>query len=187
MYFKTEIIIPETIVHLGTYHPYWLDKSLRIKNSKFDSFSSAILDFKQNNQKLIAELHRHLSKILSTNFCICMVPSHIQSKTNDNTPLSILSKKLVKSNNLIDGTNCLIRTNTINKLSNGGCRDINIHLDSIIVQNPEIIKDNNILVIDDITTTGNSLYACKQKLLEAGAKNVVMLAIAKTANDKINE
>lgn len=173
-----------TITCLFTYHPYWLEyRSLR--NPKFDDISLAILDFKKGNINAINKFHRILSsKLLRNNFVICIAPSHETKNSNANTPLSILAKKLIKSNNLIDGTECLIRTNTIEKLATGGCRNINIHLDSIEIKHPEIIQNKEVVVLDDIKTTGNTLKACQKLLLEAGAETVWLCALAETAQDK---
>lgn len=42
------------------------------------------------------------------------------------------------------------------------------------------IQNKNIIIIDDITTTGCILVACRNLLLSAGAKRVVLLALGKT-------
>lgn len=181
MFFKKAIITTNDIVTLIEYHPYWLVYKM-IKNPSFDKNSKAMLEVKQGNMQYINDLHKHLAPLLGTNFAICIVPSHKQSDTNRNSPLSILAKKLVKSNNLIDATDSLVRVKSIDKLSNGGCRDIDIHLNSINVVNVELFKGKQVLIIDDITTTGNSLNACKELLLRKGAVEVAMLAIAKTVN-----
>lgn len=36
-----------------------------------------------------------------------------------------------------------------------------------------------VLLMDDVTTTGNSLYACKEILLQVGAEHVEMFALGK--------
>jgi predicted amidophosphoribosyltransferase len=87
---------------------------------------------------------------------------------------------LLARRNRTDATACLIRHTTINKLATGGDRSIEVHLNSIKVQNPNLIKDKRILLIDDVTTTHNSLFACKQLLLEAGAAQVYCLALGQT-------
>lgn len=60
-------------------------------------------------------------------------------------------------------------TKEIEKLATGGNRNINIHFGSIEV-NPNVsISGEVILVVDDVTTSGNSLYACRDILLKHDA------------------
>ena len=47
------------------------------------------------------------------------------------------------------------------------------------VNNVEIIRGRDILIFDDIYTTGNTANECKRILLESGAKSVGILTIAK--------
>jgi ComF family protein len=47
------------------------------------------------------------------------------------------------------------------------------------ITNPEKIKDKNILLIDDIITTGTTLSICANILKQAGAKKVSALVIAR--------
>lgn len=73
----------------------------------------------------------------------------------------------------------LQRTKSIDKLAWGGRRDKQIHLETISAVENMDITDNIILLMDDVTTTGNSLYACKEILMEKGAKQVEMFALGK--------
>ena len=45
------------------------------------------------------------------------------------------------------------------------------------------ISGEIVLLMDDITTTGNSLYACKKILMDRGAETVEMFALGKTVWD----
>ena len=41
------------------------------------------------------------------------------------------------------------------------------------------ITGDIVLLMDDVTTTGNSLYACKEILIQAGAEHVEMFALGR--------
>jgi adenine/guanine phosphoribosyltransferase-like PRPP-binding protein len=58
-------------------------------------------------------------------------------------------------------------------------RSIEKHLDSIQVNETDL-KGRKFLVIDDVTTTGNTLLAIQNLLYDHGAYNVMLLAIGKT-------
>jgi len=46
------------------------------------------------------------------------------------------------------------------------------------VNNAEIVKDKHIFLADDVVTTGATLEACGNRLLEAGAKSISFVAMA---------
>ncbi|MBQ4084839.1 MAG: ComF family protein, partial [Alphaproteobacteria bacterium] len=48
------------------------------------------------------------------------------------------------------------------------------------VSEPEKIKGKNILLIDDVLTTGATLSSCAHALKKAGAKKVYCLTLART-------
>ena len=73
-----------------------------------------------------------------------------------------------------------MRSETIDKLATGGERSMDIQKKTLAV-NPELpIADNVILVVDDVSTSGNSLMACRDLLLENGAERVAMFALGKS-------
>lgn len=47
------------------------------------------------------------------------------------------------------------------------------------VQNAEAIKDKKIIILDDIYTTGSTVNECSKMLKQAGAKEILVLTIAK--------
>ena len=51
---------------------------------------------------------------------------------------------------------------------------------SIIVSNKQKIRGKKILLIDDVITTGTTVNLCAKQLKKAGAKEVVVLCIART-------
>lgn len=56
-------------------------------------------------------------------------------------------------------------------------------LDAFKVKNPGVILNQNILLIDDILTTGTTIEACSRVLLEAGAKSVTAITFARGVFD----
>lgn len=51
-------------------------------------------------------------------------------------------------------------------------------VDSFALKRPELIKDKNILLLDDVITTGSTVEECAKLLKNAGAKKVYALSIA---------
>ena len=171
----------DELFYICEYHPYWTwEYGEKVRNSSFDHNSSLILDFKKNYPGAIEWFQNTIAGLIGNDFPVCVVPSHEASVDNSNSSTATLAKGLVKSNNLIDATNCVQRFRTIQKLANGGDRNLEVHVNSIHIVNPELIEGKTILLLDDVMTTGNSLRACRKLLLDAGAENVFCLALAQT-------
>lgn len=80
----------------------------------------------------------------------------------------------------VDKVDYLLRSKSINKLVSGGDRDLSIHLESIRPNEEMSISGDVVLLVDDVTTSGASLQACKEILLKNGAERVAMLALGKS-------
>jgi competence protein ComFC len=50
---------------------------------------------------------------------------------------------------------------------------------------PNLVKGRSILVIDDVTTTGATINACSEALLQAGAREVFALTLARAAHASV--
>ena len=48
------------------------------------------------------------------------------------------------------------------------------------VTNPGLVKDKNIIIVDDVITSGATMRECSQELKKAGARNVMGIALART-------
>lgn len=77
---------------------------------------------------------------------------------------------------------CLNRTRTVPKKANGGPRSADLEKETIEAINVHEFRGKNILLFDDVTTTGTSLKSCKEILKENGAKGVACFALGKTVN-----
>jgi predicted amidophosphoribosyltransferase len=115
---------------------------------------------------------------LCEDITICVVPSH--KAGNENTSgISILAQRLAASGR-INGVNYLIRTKDVDKKALGGSRKRDVDENTIEVNNNAKVTGSVILLVDDVTTSGNSLKVCKDKLLESGAERVAMFAIGQS-------
>ncbi len=165
---------PSEVLHYGHYHPYRGGA-----NPDFDDFSSKILDLKNNYDTGVNYFYNLLRDYYGGNFTIVIIPSHDPEKLISG--IKRLAIKFATNNiTIIDGTSCLVRTAKIDKLATGGNRDLSVQLNSMEVRNSRLVRDRNILLLDDVTTTNNSLIAGRTLLLNAGATLVQAFAIAQT-------
>lgn len=165
------------IFYLGVYQPlngeyegYW----------DFTGYSSGIRDLKNGDSLAIKNFFDCIHSNLAANDfdCILVVPPH--HSCNNKSGIKLLAQKLANVKDLIDATSCLIRHTTIDRLSTGGNRNLENHLQSIKILNQEVIQGKDVLLFDDISTTGNSLKACKKLLKDAGVKTVKCFVLGKT-------
>ncbi len=164
------------IVVYSNYHKYWLDRERKIKNPLFDVFSGKILDLKEGKTNAVDYFYKLLDYEICDNVAICVVPSSNAEKIE--TGMTKLGERLAL-NNRINKVYYLKRACTIDKLATGGKRSKSVHLNSITTLENMDVSDNIILLMDDVTTSGNSLYACKEILMDHGAKSVEMFALGK--------
>ena len=159
--------------------PYRSYRIAGSRNPSFDGYSSKVLDLKNKYARAIEYFYNRLNPIIFGNdIAICYVPSSDPTKTD--TGIRQLAIKLATQEGRTDATTCLVRSKQIEKLATGGRRDIQVHLDSLMVDQAALIKDKIVLLLDDVTTSHNSLLAGRQLLLTAGAKKVYCLALAQT-------
>ncbi|NEU70909.1 phosphoribosyltransferase family protein [Spirosoma agri] len=169
---------PTFINTFGIYHP-WRDG----QNPNWDSFCDRIMDIKKQRPAGPAYFANELNQIFSNNdFTIVTVPSH--NPANTTSGMKTLVKILCDGTNRVDGTECLIRHTFVPKAATGGARSIPIHLNSIRVENLNLITGREVLLLDDVTTTHSSLLACQQLLQQHNPKLVIAYALGQTAQNE---
>ena len=171
--------VTRSVAYLVEYHPW-----KKGHNPTFNNSSKLILAFKNRNASVVTQFANFINaefNPLWANCCCVAVPSSNPQKLI--TPVHDLIKALVSLRpGLQNGSDALIRTHAIKKLANGGKRSKEVHLNSIRINRSCSINisGRDILLIDDVITTGNSLLACMDKLKDGGAKRVFLLTLAKT-------
>ena len=164
------------IVVYSNYHKYWQNKELRIKNPYFDVFSGRILDLKEGKQSAVKYFYNLINEEICKDVTICVVPSSDADKKESG--IGMLGEMLAADGRK-NKVYYLQRTKSIDKLVYGGCRDRQVHMKTISTLDSIDINGDIILLMDDVTTTGNSLYACREILMKKGAKTVKMFALGK--------
>ena len=167
------------INYLFIYQPYH-----KGKNKAFNHISGMLLSFKKGEDKSIqfwlGRIERELINQLQTKaFYIATVPS--STKGNKHLGFEKLIPKLSgKFDILNEKRNLIKRDKTIEKLANGGSRAIGVHINSLSVRTTEV-AGKNVVLIDDVTTSGNSMRAAISKLERAGYNVIFAMALGKTA------
>lgn len=163
------------IIKLGKYHSHG------VQNPNFDVFSQKIRNIKHDKPVVddIIYFTEELRNIISDTekYVICVIPKH----TIGTAPSGIrtIAKRLCNPP-IIDGTDVIFRSKETDKKSSGGSRDKNFEIESLSVKNDYIVKDQQVLLLDDVSTSGSSLRAGKHILVNAGAKLVAMYALGLT-------
>lgn len=174
----------DSILVLGEYHPYRLPNGEM--NPNFDrNWSGRILDIKENKSSAVEFFYQRIPAMSTKEFAVAVVPSHDPEKLDSG--IRSLAQRIASVQGRIDATSCLVRNRKIDKLSRGGQRNISVHLTSIQVKNSQLIEGKEVLLLDDVCTSGNSLVACKKLLLSAGAEFVQCVALGQTVRDLADE
>lgn len=180
MFFKNQTNIKDgDIVYLCDYIPQNRSHTCYDVRSK-----ELVLEFKKGNPLVIESIYEILVKQLGDKIALAAVPSS-KVDCNGQSPSHILIRKLINAkgivNNFIDASNCLYRFKDASQAHlTDGMRDKETVLESLELHDPEVIKGKDVLVFDDITTSGASFKAATDLLRKAGANRVVCLAIGRT-------
>ena len=134
------------------------------------------------HKKAITYFTNQLHDILSNTeeYVICVMPTHAIGTAPSG--IRTIARQL-SSPPIIDGTDVLSRVFEIAKKAMGGSRDLQLEIKSLTVINESAVKGRQVLLLDDVATTGTSLKAGKYLIERAGAKMVVLLALAKTQRE----
>lgn len=115
------------------------------------------------------------------------IPSHDPDRKIGDIPSYKLLLELYKSHPEITcAPYLLVRTELVQPRHKGGNRSIKTQLKSIGLYNnanlsgKDIISGKDVVLFDDILTTGNSVRACVSILKDAGARRVFVLVLGKT-------
>ena len=110
------------------------------------------------------------------NTCLMIIPASKPEKTNKR--FEYFCSMVAKALNIENGFNYL---SAIEHEETKGSSDKNIR--PFLILNSEQYKGKNVLLFDDVITSGSSFKQVATKLLETGAKSVTGLFLAKTTRE----
>jgi predicted amidophosphoribosyltransferase len=147
------------------------------EEGKVDDFTRMVLRLKNYADSIALEFFFELvNPQMEKGLPIIAVPSSTAEKTNSG--IEKLAKMLSQTGcGRIDATSCLVRRISVKPNHMRGERNIIKHLNSIEVVNQHLIKGQIVILLDDVCTSGNTLAACTQLLMEAGAAEVKQYAL----------
>ena len=173
------------IIHRKVYNKYY-DEMIYLFNYK--DVRKLILKYKFNNQAFLSNMflqiilkNKKLCRNLKFYDIIIPVPMYkIKKQKRGYNQTELITKKIAKNLELQEDSKVLLKiknTRTQSKL-NEKQRYENIK-NVFYIKDNEKIKNKNIILFDDIITTGATINECAKILKQNGAKKVTVLAIAK--------
>jgi hypothetical protein len=166
------------IATLGRFIPWGVHKDQGGDGASYPEHSGRILDVKSGQEAGLKYFADFMVPRIRTPGVVAIVPSSDPAKRGPG--LVKLAKRLAALTPLSDATSALVRHTKIPKLASGGNRDIQMHLDSIAV-NSQLVVGDRVFLLDDVLSTGNSMLACRQLLEDAGASEVICMALGRIA------
>ena len=169
--------IDQNVLSLGYYYPE--------RYSFHDNYSRMILEVKKMNEHAIDYFKRliileDLNKL--KRMTICVIPSSSDNKTT--TGMSMLAKLVLRDYGGRDGVSCLYRKVSIAAAHSGGRRSKSLHKSTIGVRDTSQIRGQEVVLLDDVYTTGVSMEACRELLLENGALSVIGFVLGWTKRSR---
>lgn len=182
---KLNNMIKENYYDIDLQRFYW-DKFLYVFEYK-GIIRKTLLDYKFNSKPYLSNFFAYeflkSKKVYEfLKFCDIIVPVPMDKRKRalrgyNQTELisKILSKKSgIKEEKILQKTR-QTKTQSLLKTEE---RKQNIE-NAFCIKNTELVKDRNIILLDDIFTTGATVNEISRILKEAGAKNIFVLVIAK--------
>lgn len=167
-----------TIYHLTEYIPKWCNRS--------DENSYRILALKNRNINAVNYYYNLTFKwlrdhdFLNKNVILAVIPSHLSNEENISGTADI-AKKIVDNSEMQNGINLVIRGKSINKKATSMYRPtLKQDIKSLRISNNIDFQNKIVVILDDVTTHGDSFKAAAYHLYVNGVKKVIPLAMGKT-------
>ena len=188
MFFKKERLSDGDICYMFEYLP----KNRFLDGSGPDIRSKEIIwGLKDGDHDVIEFLADKIGPMLDNHVALVAVPSskvEKNGKAGTHQLIREIVRKYGEQRYIIDASSCLYRFKDMpaQHEMKGQQRDKSILYNTLEVRNAELINGRDVIIIDDVTTSGNSLEVSIDLVKRQGAHKVIGLAIGKTVSRKNN-
>ena len=172
------------VIACRAYHAYRL-VSGGLNPAFRKDLDGRLLDFKAGRAEAIAAEAEGVASVLESlklplGTLVAVIPGHRAHPTNAGTPMALLAEAVARricgATPVVDA---LVRYRGVEKLAAGGERNARTQVGSMRVES-SLLRDAVIVVLDDIVSSGQSMLAARELLVQAGAARVACVAIART-------
>lgn len=158
----------------------FIDDYIKNEHEVPGTFSNVVfLATKMNEKRAQEQVKNLLMERIPRGSVVCVVPSSTAGKVSG---LELILKDLAAMKSL-SVEKLIVRANSKDKATYGGSRDRIAHYMTLECAPRKEIEGKRIILIDDISTTGNSLFACKKLLEKNGARHVRVIVLGRTRNE----
>lgn len=172
------------IIQLKSTPEDWLAslKAINTKRNKPLSVEWWVTEKKKEKLQAIKSFAAMVSHVFNGSMDIMFITVPSSKQGNKLHGPTLLAKVIARgSKNWSCGNEFLTRTKSKTAAHSGGDRSKETQRTTLKV-NKKRVQGRTIVLLDDIITTGNSIEAARELLLEAGAHNVICFTLGKTVN-----
>lgn len=189
----------------GKEREYYINKKIDLSEYVEECFKidDKLIKYKYHNKHIpffTRSLFKGIKNIYKVYFKdkdgVALIPVPPSTKDEDpQTKKSIVAIKKGKEEGkykydfeILDYSDLLIRNKSVKSSSKGGGRSLEKHYNSIIFNKDKKLSDMKLgyILLDDVTTSGNIMYACRDILINNGFENkdIISLTIARTVDNE---
>ena len=176
------------ILYLYDYYP--------VRYEEHKGVSERILAFKNGDDEAVRQFASEMKEAMDekykgymdklSNTIVCVMPSHEAGQYSKG--LTRLAAYLAFTYGMIDGVHLIKRKITHDKIATGGDRSVQNQIETLEISTDYSIAGKDIVILDDVTTTGNSIEAVRRLLYQHNVGKIYAQTLGKTHNDiEINQ
>lgn len=154
----------------------YVDKYYPVRYEKRNRVSELIIDMKNGHISAMKEIADMIKDDIPDRACICVIPP---SKTDRSSMLK-RALNLIEKEKSLQVTDFLKRVKDKEPYHAGAERNPENEFKTIQCVKTNMLKGKDVILIDDVCTSGSTMYACKKILMDNGARTVRCIAIGRT-------